>query len=63
MLFHLCAIHEHVRTLLGNVDDDAYVDEFDGEGPDDPDYADDLTKALLAELKATVKTADGLGTA
>ena len=55
MLVHLRAIHEHVLSLLGDVDDDdTDVDDFDGEGPDDPDYygEDDATKALLAELKA-----------
>jgi hypothetical protein len=53
MLSHLRATHEHVLSLLG--DDEEGVDEFDGEGPDDPDYAEDATKALLADLKAMVE--------
>jgi len=65
MLTHLRAIQEHVLSLLGDVDDDGDVDEFDGEGPDDPDYygEDDVTKALLLELKGLVETAEELATA
>jgi hypothetical protein len=62
MLTHLRAIHEHVLSLLGNVDDDC---DEDGDCPDNPDdYGeDDLTKALLAEIKGLVETADELATA
>ena len=65
MLSHLRAIHEHVLSLLGNVDDDTDVDEFDREGPDDPDYygEDDVTKALMIELRQLAAQAGELASA
>jgi hypothetical protein len=55
MLAHLQAIHEHVLSLLGDVDDDE---------DSEPEYrGDDVTKALLAELKAMAAVAEELATA
>jgi hypothetical protein len=57
--------HTHVLSLLGNVDDDADVDKFDGEGPDDPDYygEDDVAKGLLVELQKLAMQATTLAKA
>jgi hypothetical protein len=59
MVAHLRAIHEHVLSLLGDVNDD-WADGND-EDVDDPDQleeqSDDEDKALLLELKVLAQQA------
>jgi hypothetical protein len=65
MVAHLRAIHEHVLSLLGDINDDG--DDGNDEDVDDPDQleeqSDDEDKALLLELKALAEQARKLTSA